>query len=751
MKRHFFSGGTSVLALLAAGTAMAAGPADTGKDAPADQTVQEITVKGEKNRTSLLAKEAEAYGTEVQVVGAKAIEDSGAINLAEAMQFLVKGVNIGYSPDEGEFTIRLDGGGDRDTLVAIDGVPTYDRGPALENIWGATAIDPHMIDRIEVYRGGNSLYFGSNGGIGVVNVITKKPDGTKKGEFGVSYGSFETREIWGNYAFPLDKDGKHSLMVYGTMLATDSPRIFDPEKFTDNVKLSGGVQDYPYNRNNIGAKYLWKIDDNTEFRANAIYVESWFQDPFPSGESYSPNTLRYPIIDAAFTKRVSDTLLFEASAYYSNPKLWNAELYPEICRIASGCVDPNNPSKTIPRGDWTGAVEPAFAHGFGTTNQFKSGYKEMGATVRATWQAHRLLEVIGGLQYVTYKDDSSEAFATPNNDFATTGVFVDLHPKLAFSPDTNISLAVRTDFSDAFDSKTIWKFGLRQPVFGSGYIRANGGTSYSLPQTNELYQNNPRPPAATSPVFTVGNPDLLPEETKTFAAAMGYSRTFGDVYIAGELGGFHTEITNRISTTSGLTPNVYFNSSAITEIKGATASLDMSVGNQWDMNFAYTSTDASETSGSRKGLQLGETPSWFSTASVNWTSQNRRWKFLALARIQGSEWARGGPAIAGTTKPAVNGRGQDTGVPKFSHNFGNYTVVNASVTYLAGEQLQHRFQLRIVNLFDEYYAERYGYGNNFYGSAFNRGEYTNTDDRYFYGYPFEGKPRSFYATFATSF
>ncbi len=745
----------SLMGLLALGCSLstlahAANPAD---DAAADaaEPVQTVTVEAKKMaRQTLAAQQSEAYGTEVQIVTAQQIEDSGAINLAEAMQFLVKGVNIGYSPDEGEFTIRLDGGGDRDTLVALDGVPTYDRGPALENIWGATAMDPHMIETIEVYRGGNSLYYGSNGGIGVVNIITKKPDGTRKGEFGISYGSFETREIWGNYSFPLDKAGKHSLMVYGTMLATDSPRIFDPTKFTDNVALSGGIQDYPYNRNNIGAKYLWQIDDSTEFRANAILVESLFQDPFPSGESYSPNTLRYPIMDASFKKHFSDSLSVEASAYYSNPKLWNAELYPEVCRIAAGCIDPNNPTVTIPRGAWTGAVEPAFAHGFGTTNQFKSGYKEYGATVRALWQVHKYLELVSGVQYVSYKDDSSEAFATPDNDSATTGVFFDFHPKLPFSPSTNISLAVRTDFSDAFDSKTIYKFGVRQPI-GKAYIRANGGTSYSLPQTNELYINNPRPPQATSPVFTLGNPDLLPEETQTFNAGIGYRNTFGAFTVSGEIGGFDTEITNRISTTSGLTVNTYFNSSAITKIKGMTAEADLHIGDQWHFGLAYTSTDASETAGSRKGLQLGETPSWFATGAIDWSSKDGRLKFQMLPRFQGAEWARGGPALPGTTKPAVGGKGQDTGVPRYSKNFGNYTVVNASVTYLAGEEMQHRFQFRVVNLFDEYYAERYGYGNNFYGAAFNRGEYSNTDDRYFYGYPFEGKPRSFYATFATKF
>ena len=747
--------------------------ARTGNAQPTSSSetqVSAVTVNSERKTTTAVATELAAFGTDVQVISGRQVEQSGAINFAEALQFLVKGVNIGYSPDEGEYTIRLDGGGDRDTLVALDGVPLYDRGPVLENIWGATTIDNHMVENIEVFRGGNSLYFGSNGGIGVVNVVTKKPDGTRKGDFGVSYGSFQTRELWGNYSFPLDEEGNHSLMFYGAMLATDGPRIFDPALFTDNVALSGGVQDYPLNKNDIGIKYLWKIDDNTTFRANAIYTESWFQDPFPSGESYSPNTLRYPIVDVAFTKRFSDRISTEASAYYSNPQLWNAELYPVVCRIAAGCPSANTvnaagvSTRIVPLGAYTGTVEPAFAHGFGKSNQFKSGFVEMGATARATVQLHQYLEAVGGVQWVSYKDDSDARFAVPNNDSATTGVFVDLHPTLPFSPDTKISLALRTDFSDAFDNKSIWKFAFKHPFLNDFYVRANGGTSYSLPQTNERYLNNPRPPTAVAgAAFTVvGNSDLLPEETKTFNGAFGYSHDFGDVQIHGEVGAFKTDVTNRISTTSGrpliVTSNgvnvpvdTYFNNSAINRINGWTAELDVRLGKNWHANIGYTNQDSALTAGSRKGEQLSETPVWFATASLDWTSDDDRLQFQILPRFQGPEYATGGPAIAGTTKPAVNGRGADTGVSRYRYNFGDYTVVNATMTYLAGASLQHRFQFRVVNLFDTKYAERWGFGNNFYGAAFNRGEYTNQDDRYFYGYPFEGKPRSFYATVATKF
>ena len=732
-----------------------------------------VTILGQHVVASEQAEAAVEFGNAVQVVSADDIIKSGATNFAETMQFLVKGVNIGYSPDEGEYTIRLDGGGDRDTLVILDGVPTYDRGPALEDIWGATTIDPHMIERVEVFRGGNSLFYGSNGGVGVVSVVTKAPDGTTKGEFGVNYGTFDTREMWGNYSFPLDANGDHSLMVYGSMQETDGPRIFNPALFVDNVAQAGGIQHYPLNRNNIGVKYLWKIDDSMRFRANGQYTEVIFQDAFPNTEIYSENTVRYPIMDALLEKRWNDLISTDVQVYYSNPQLWNTELFAEVCTIPAGCVDPNNPTRTIPRGAWTGAVEPFPFKGFGYSNQRTGAYKEMGATVRNTVNLGEWVEAVLGVQWVRYQDASDPDFAIQDQDNQTTGVFADFRPKLPFSPDTAISLAVRTDFSDAFDSKTIWKFGVRQPLPAGLYVRANGGTSYSLPRTNELFTNIPVPsPVPAAGFGSVGNPDLKPEETETYNAGFGIENTFGDIGLSAEIGGFYTDITNRISTftiTQPATPldpacgrndcnfaptySTWFNNSAVTEIRGLTAEVNMNLGEQWRFNAAYTSQAASENAGSRKGMQLGETPAWFATGVIEWNSKDERITFQLLPRIQGAEWATGGPAIPGTTRPANLGSRTpaDTGISRYRYNFGDYTVVNGSLTYRAGDRLQHRFTLRVVNIFDEYYAERYGFGTQLYGSAFNRGEFTNTDDRFFFGYPFEGKPRSFFLSYSTNF
>ena len=689
----------------------------------AETEVDGIEILGRREKVSLAAIEAVEYGNAVQVVTAQQIEAGGFANFAETAAALIRGANIGYSPDEGEYTIRLDGGGDRDTLVVLDGVPLYDRGPALEEIWSSTTIDPHMVERMEIFRGGNSLFYGSNGGIGVISLVTKSPDGSTKGDFGISYGAFNSRELWGNYSFPLDAEGRHSVMFYGSSHQTNGPRIYAPESYVDNVAKAGGVQEFPLNRNNVGVKYLWKIDDTSELRANAQYTQIEFQDAFPDSNVFTPNTVKYPVFDATYTKRWSDRLSTEVSAYFTNPQLFNTELYPEVCLVKTGCVDNNNPTKPlIAYGAFTGAVEPFVNQGFGQGNQYKSGFIEYGASIRNTLKFGEALEVVAGVQTVSYQNDSDVVFRIKDDVNTVNGVFLDVRPRLPFSPDTAISLAVRTDFSEAFDSKTIWKFGVRQPLPAGFYARANGGTSYSLPRTNELFANT---------ATFVGNPNLEPEETESYSFGLGLDRSFGERRIQAELGMFHTDISKRIQGTSGLTPNTRYNNTAVTEIRGLTADVDLEITPEWKLNLSYTKQDAHLAT--TPDIQINETPEWMVQGGLTYASESNRFHMSIMPRMQGPEWATGGLRSS------------------LRKNFGEYLVVNLTVGYWAGENQQHRFQVRVVNLFDENYAERYGFGNMRYSQAFNSGQIKVTDPAYYYGYAFEGKPRAVYFSYSTKF
>ena len=124
--------------------------------------IEEVLVEGKAMaaEVSEIALDLSEFGTQVQVITSEEVVTGGFTNFGELAAGLIRGANIGYSPDEGEFTIRLDGGYNRDTLLLLDGVPTYDRGTPLESLWPATMIDPRMIESVEVMRGGQSLYFG---------------------------------------------------------------------------------------------------------------------------------------------------------------------------------------------------------------------------------------------------------------------------------------------------------------------------------------------------------------------------------------------------------------------------------------------------------------------------------------------------------------------------------------------------------------------------------------------------------------
>ncbi len=330
IRKHLKLGIGALMASAALPTAATA--QDSDEDARRLETVR---VEGQAVDTSItdLAIDFAEYGTQVQLIDAAEIQTGGFTNFGELASGLIRGANIGYSPDEGEFTIRIDGGTDRDTLLLVDGVPFFDRSSPLEDLWPATAIDPRQIDSVEIFRGGNSLYFGSNGGLGVVSVNTKRPDGTTFGNFGVYAGSFKTREMYGNMSFPIDEAGKHSVLVFGRSYETDAHEIFSLESYGDNVLALGGRHEFPYSFNSLGLKYLWQIAPETELTLGASYTTIDFRDSFPNDTIFQPNYTEFPIYNGAFNHRFSDKLKLEIEGHYQDPQLKNNELDARICQI----------------------------------------------------------------------------------------------------------------------------------------------------------------------------------------------------------------------------------------------------------------------------------------------------------------------------------------------------------------------------------------------------------------------------------
>jgi hypothetical protein len=91
--------------------------------APVNDVVEEdvIIVEGQritKDKSTALAADFVNYGTQVQIISDEEIKTGGFTNFGELAAGLIRGANVGYSPDEGEFTISVPRQHSIDTLAA---------------------------------------------------------------------------------------------------------------------------------------------------------------------------------------------------------------------------------------------------------------------------------------------------------------------------------------------------------------------------------------------------------------------------------------------------------------------------------------------------------------------------------------------------------------------------------------------------------------------------------------------------------
>jgi len=831
---------------------------------------------------SPLAVDFAQFGNQVQLISDDEILTGGFTNFGELAAGLIRGANIGYSPDEGEFTIRIDGGTDRDTLLLVDGVPYFDRSSPSEDLWPATAIDPRIIESVEIYRGGQSLYFGSNGGLGVVNVKLKEPDGTTNGQFGFYGGAFKTREIYGNMSFPLDEAGAHSVMVYGRSYRSDAHELFDPQAYGDNILALGGYQAYPYDFNSLGVKYLWQIDANQELRLGAALSTVDFHDSFPNSTVYTPNFTEFPIYTASYENVISDQLKIEIDGHYQQPSLRNHELRPQICTIPritdlpasieaearsqgitsfttaaqfesfaaglgfpTGCVtnpgtingaasqarqgwlvnqDPASPffgqrygtaENPFPIGAPIGYVSETVTSfgngnpvkGFGSPDNRVSGYQDWGFNTRATYTLNDYVELVGGVQYTGYKDNSDSAFGVRDQTLTSIGTYADLRLSLPVLDGLSSSLAVRQDFNDPFEDETVWKASVRQNFAGGIYARAAGGTSYSAPKIDEIGVYG-----ATAQI----NPGLEAQSVEALNAGIGIDGDiFGGTYNI-ELGYFQTDILNQFGSravgavctqyaaggpnapASGalaldtinanrrsiIPPDAFcataaaqdlssgdtvaVNLNAVQAIEGFTVDVSVDL-DKWAADLTFTAMDSLEpnpifglsqiregtgqvltgtvvpgTAGSSELRQSAERPEWSLSGLITYEPTDR-WVLALNPRLQGPEYAYAG----GTAARLVDANGERV-IPDM--NFGEYFVLNGSVQYYLGENKQHRILVRGVNLLGEEYYERGAAGafQSLNRSVVRNETGVNNAENYT-TYGWNGKPRSFWIQYEYSY
>ncbi|MBR6371170.1 MAG: TonB-dependent receptor [Bacteroidaceae bacterium] len=204
-------------------------------------TLQEVVITGTRAATDI-----RHLSQTVNVIDRTAIEETNRTSLLPLLTEQVPGLFItqrGYSGfgvsggAAGNISMRGMTGGTARMIVLIDGHPNY------AGIYGHPIADSYqslMTERVEVLRGPASILYGSGAMAGVVNIVTKKEDGTHA-RLHAGYGSFNTAETEFTAS---TRQGKVSAVASGSYNRTDGHRDnMNFEQFGGYAKLGYDISD----------------------------------------------------------------------------------------------------------------------------------------------------------------------------------------------------------------------------------------------------------------------------------------------------------------------------------------------------------------------------------------------------------------------------------------------------------------------------------------------------------------------------
>ena len=267
-----------------------------------------VVVTASRIEQSILKAKAD-----MSVVGREEIEKMHMDNVEEALrtvpgvQFLDYGSNGMNANVSG---IRINGS--KDVVILVDGVRVNDFKGAGSSGYMFASLMNNMdnIERVEVMRGSAATMYGSGAKGGVINIITRKPDGAKTvidvsmGSFNkeaykfntqaakdkVSYNIYHDRTISGSTKDGSGKEwpGQSNTKSSGAKVEY---RFNDANKLTVNYEtigsnfsgtdlVYGGHYDGMYDSNSITLKHDWQINDqwsNTMLYRTTEEKSSWFK------------------------------------------------------------------------------------------------------------------------------------------------------------------------------------------------------------------------------------------------------------------------------------------------------------------------------------------------------------------------------------------------------------------------------------------------------------------------------------------
>lgn len=625
-----------------------------------DPDTEELVVEGrlDDSPRRRLAAELAAQGANVSVISAEEMRELGVTDMRQAIQILEPGIH--FQGDGGGNRAGTDvrasfrGSTEREFVMLLDGVRIVPR-----TFYGFHMhIGPQYIERIEVLKDGQSLFYGSSAQTGVINLITKDFDYAENGEFILetsnSLGGSTFKEF--NFGGHANADiGKHRLQVFGSQNRSSSAPL-DPNEI-DFPAQARTV--YETNLQSIGVKYRWLLGDDQHLD---VFVSRNERRRDGMGTPDTTITLdqqmRQGIAYIQWERRYDPFTSLSVRAFWNEMrgKDWDAT------------IGSDGEVFTRHRGN--------LSRDYGVS--LMSSFRALSGSWTSGFELHRQ----GGFNL------GENRLTDPGHPLETSfDPFVQFRPDLARLPNTSLSFGTRYNWNDRSESAAVWQVLGRHELTPNISLRGSVGTSFAVPRSADIVDRDGQYEAVVV--------DAGPETSIGFDIGMEIAvGRLGGQPIVTQVGVFRREITDRVDsedvvTGSGTTLR-FFNRDDPTIIEGFEIAARLVPAANWMVSLSAAYNDA--TLKAETGEQLPDIPEYFYKGLVSWTSGN----------------GRGGAQLSTVHTGAVYSRITGAGLPPALVPRGDYTLVDLSAHYVLDSQRTRRVSLRIENVFDAEYATRFG-------------------------------------------
>lgn len=530
---------------------------------PAADKLDDMTVSGRKIEERLSAELA-AFGHKVEIVTAEDIKTGGYTDINQILESLVPGLYVISKSGRGDYMrMSLNGGDNKRVIFLIDGVRINNR------LYGRGYLDTlsvQMIDRIEILKNGEGLFYGTDGTSGAINIITKPITRERHGSLGIGYGSYEAVEAHGMVSETIDDNG---FMVYGSYEGWDG---FLPFRDEDYDQIDGAARkDRGYIRNNLMAKYERNVD-------------------LGQGAVLKASILR-TAVEADYMRVDEDKAVNDRTEYVGIVK-WDHDITKDFSYYV----------KAYYHEWWTDYTRQELDGTF-VYNEAVWGYEDWGLNVMGSWFPSGENEILFGVDYQNYWGRDEVVTIDSEHEEVWAG-FLTLRPHFTAMPDLKTSLGGRYNETGGND-KFVWNASAYSPLFGPTFARASVSTNFRLANAYELYGNES---------YAIGNPDLKPEESTNIEVGLG--ATFN--VLTAEINYYQSKIKDMIGRDSG---NVFINSDNEVEMETFEYSVNTKAFNGLSFGASAVFTDANN-----KGsdVQLTHIPESFYKGLVRYRHPSQR-------------------------------------------------------------------------------------------------------------------------------